>query len=164
MDLSRAAATGPLERVKEIDIIRGFALLGILLVNISTFKAPGFVVQLSPADYSGAVNQALAWFIDVLVRGKFYTIFSFLFGLGFYIFISRLQEKGLPANILFKRRLLVLLGIGLLHLVLLWSGDILHTYALTGFFLLLFIRVPAAKLKWWILVLLILSTLIIGFL
>lgn len=162
MSAPAAGAVQPQERISEIDIIRGFALTGIILVNISLFKAPGFAVQLSPSDYSGALDQVLAWLVEILVRGKFYTLFSFLFGLGFYIFISRLQEKQLPARSLFKRRLMILLTIGLLHLVFIWSGDILHTYALVGFFLLLFLRVPPEKLKLWVVVSLALSLAILG--
>jgi uncharacterized protein len=129
------------ERIAALDIIRGFALLGILLVNMPAFHSPDFLRQmyslpenLSPSD--GWVRL----FFDMFVQTKFYTIFSFLFGLGFYIFISRAEQKGLAMYRLFSRRLLILLIFGLLHLVLLWYGDILHTYALIGFLLLFFYK------------------------
>ncbi|WP_338449666.1 DUF418 domain-containing protein [Niallia oryzisoli] len=134
------------ERIVTIDIIRGFALLGIFLVNMPAFHSPAFLVR-SP-DYTG-LDQWLDLLFQMFVQTKFYTIFSFLFGLGFYIFMSRAEQKGLKINRLFLRRLFALLLFGALHLVFLWFGDILHTYALTGFLLLLFYkRKPKTLLIW----------------
>ncbi len=134
------------ERIVTIDIIRGFALLGIFLVNMPAFHSPAFLE--SHPDYSG-VNYWLDLLFQMFVQTKFYTIFSFLFGLGFYIFMSRAEQKGLQINRLFSRRLFALLLFGVLHLVFLWFGDILHTYAITGFLLLLFYkRKPKTLLIW----------------
>ncbi|KAA9014198.1 DUF418 domain-containing protein [Niallia endozanthoxylica] len=134
------------ERIVTIDIIRGFALLGIFLVNMPAFHSPAFMV--SYPDYSG-VNYWLDLLFQMFVQTKFYTIFSFLFGLGFYIFMSRAEQKGLKINRLFSRRLFALLLFGALHIVFLWYGDILHTYAITGFLLLLFYkRKPKTLLIW----------------
>ncbi|HHT7190036.1 TPA: DUF418 domain-containing protein, partial [Bacillus cereus] len=83
-----------------------------------------------------------------------YTIFSFLFGLGFYIFMSRAEAKTDRPKILFVRRLLILLLFGFLHYVLLWDGDILHTYAITGFFLFLFYKSQPRTILIWSIVLL----------
>lgn len=134
------------ERILTIDIIRGFALLGIFLVNMPAFHSPVFME--SNHDYTG-LDQWLDLLFQMFVQTKFYTIFSFLFGLGFYIFMSRAEQKGLKINRLFSRRLFALLLFGALHLVFLWFGDILHTYALTGFLLLLFYkRKPKTLLIW----------------
>jgi uncharacterized protein len=129
------------DRIVTIDIIRGFALFGIFLVNMPAFHSAEFLrsfygveAELTGADYW--VDLFFALFIDM----KFFTIFSFLFGLGFYIFMSRAEQKGLKFKQLYLRRILGLLLFGAAHLVLLWFGDILHTYALTGLFLLFFYK------------------------
>nr|WP_071393393.1 heparan-alpha-glucosaminide N-acetyltransferase domain-containing protein [Bacillus tuaregi] len=134
------------ERILTIDIIRGFALLGIFLVNMPAFHSPALMV--SAPEYNG-MDYWLDLLFQMFVQTKFYTIFSFLFGLGFYIFMSRAEQKGLRINRLFSRRLFALLLFGALHLVLLWYGDILHTYAIAGFLLLLFYkRKPKTLLIW----------------
>lgn len=133
----QAAPVQPAERISEIDIIRGIALFGILMVNMSFFKIPVMMDRM-PSAFSPGLDQAVAWLIQLLFTGKFYAIFSFLFGLGFYIFMERTLDKGLELVPLYRRRLLVLLAMGAIHLFLLWSGDILFTYALAGFILLAF--------------------------
>lgn len=142
----KSAPISSRERIVTIDIIRGFALLGIFLVNMPSFHSPVFMETFP--DYTG-VDFGLDLLFQMFVQTKFYTMFSFLFGLGFYIFMSRAEQKELRINILFTRRLFVLLLFGVLHLIFLWFGDILHTYALTGFLLLLFYkRKPKTLLIW----------------
>ncbi len=130
------------ERIVTLDIIRGFAILGIFLVNMPSFTGSEFMV------YTGA-DKTIRMLFDMFIQTKFYTIFSFLFGLGFYIFMTRAEARGEKVFRLFSRRLLVLLLFGVLHLVLLWKGDILHTYAIMGFFLLLFYRRKAKTVLIW---------------
>ncbi|MDZ4132866.1 MAG: DUF418 domain-containing protein, partial [Dethiobacteria bacterium] len=84
----------PAERISEIDIIRGLALFGILMVNMSFFKIPIFFDRY-PSSFAAGGDQIGAWVIQLLFTGKFYAIFSFLFGLGFYIFMERTLQKGL---------------------------------------------------------------------
>ncbi|CEH31888.1 hypothetical protein AM501_07965 [Aneurinibacillus migulanus] len=129
------------ERMITLDIIRGFALLGIFLVNMPTFHSPDFIRQLYdlPQDLS-SVDKVVSLFFNLFIQTKFYTIFSFLFGLGFYVFMNRAEQKGLKVYRLFSRRLLILFLFGLLHLIFLWYGDILHAYAIVGFALLLFYK------------------------
>ncbi|GEK58927.1 hypothetical protein CHL76_06490 [Marinococcus halophilus] len=146
-------ATALTERIHTIDMLRGFALLGIILANMAAFKALGFsqyadMVNTSLTETTAA-DQAVNTLLDFFVIGKFYPLFSFLFGLGFYMFYQRLTEKNFSADRIFQRRLLFLLFIGTIHLVFLWSGDILHLYAVTGFFLLMFTyRSSKAVLTW----------------
>jgi len=140
------------ERVGSIDAIRGFALLGILIVNMIAFSGP-------PGIYFSLVGTNDTWtnFWDIaasnftlfFVQGKFYTIFAFLFGLGFAIFYERAKEKtGKPIRFFYKR-LLILLLIGLVHALFIWSGDVLVFYAVLGFLLPLFFnRKPKTLLKW----------------
>jgi uncharacterized protein len=138
------------ERIGSLDIIRGFALFGILLVNMPAFHSPDFITQLYDVHLPfSPLDNFIRLIFDLFVQTKFYTIFSFLFGLGFYIFMSRAEQKRLKVYRLFSRRLLVLLVFGLLHLIFLWFGDILHTYALVGFFLLLFYKKSNKAILGW---------------
>ncbi|KMK74648.1 hypothetical protein AB990_19320 [Alkalihalobacillus pseudalcaliphilus] len=93
------------------------------------------------------VDQWLRIVLDIFIETKFFSIFSILFGVGFYIFIERAKEKGLNHYTLYIRRLLFLALIGFLHIVFLWYGDILLTYAVGGFLLLLFSRLGKKSLQ-----------------
>lgn len=138
------------ERIVSIDIIRGFAVFGIFFVNVPTMLG---MEGPEGRSYEG-IDAIVRLFYDLFIQTKFYTIFSFLFGYGFYIFMMRAEARGAKAGGLFLRRLLVLLLFGLVHYLLLWYGDILHSYALSGFFLLLlYRRKPYPMLLWGILLL-----------
>jgi uncharacterized protein len=130
-----AVPTTPSERIVTLDILRGFALLGILVVNMSGFSGRNVF------DETTAVSDQAAFFVvDVLFSGKFNSLFSMLFAVGFTLQLERLEQRaGGEARWIYVRRLLVLLAIGIAHAILLWSGDVLHMYALLGF-VLLFLR------------------------
>lgn len=126
------------ERIHILDILRGFAIFGILAVNISGFASPAY---LPGYEFTGN----LPWYDNIaealvlyLADGKFFTIFSFLFGIGFSVQIARAESKGRQLMAFYPRRLGVLLGIGVLHAILFWVDDILRLYALLGFVLLAF--------------------------
>ncbi len=121
-------------RVVEIDIIRGFALFGVLLVNMTMIDATMYS-HVSAFDLVNPFERFSALMIHFFAVGKFYTLFSILFGLGFYYFINKADGK-LVSGHLFKRRLIALFFFGILHLVFVWYGDILHVYAITGAVLL----------------------------
>jgi len=113
------------ERIQTLDVLRGFALFGILWMNMPSF-------------WEGtAFQRTFAQLGELLAEGKFYTLYSFLFGLGFSVQLLRAQARGAPIVPVYLRRLFVLLLLGLAHMVLLWNGDILHDYALMGVVLLL---------------------------
>lgn len=151
------------ERIVTLDIIRGFALLGILLVNMLLFMAPLLYVNLAITPWWTKTGDIMAdYFITIFAEGKFYTIFSFLFGYGFYIFMMRAREKGRPVVKLYLRRILVLLLIGIMHITLLWWGDILHFYAVIGVFLLLFRNKNEKTLLIWSAILIIIPIVIVG--
>jgi uncharacterized protein len=136
------------ERIEVIDVLRGIAVGGILIGNMQWFSGYGF----APASIVGQVplyDQITHFIVHFLIEGKFYSIFSFLFGFGFALQIERAEERGDPKARIFKRRLFWLLVIGLLHAFLLWAGDILAIYALMGFVLLLFRRTPNERLLKW---------------
>ena len=139
----------PAERNPLIDTIRGFALLGILLVNIALFAHPmqRILFPIDPA--ATAVDRLVDWCIRFFAEGKFYSLFSFLFGLGFGIQLLRSAERGTRLGPVYARRLGILFLIGLMHLFLVWAGDILTFYALAGFVLLLFRDVKPRTLLIW---------------
>lgn len=139
------------ERIHSIDIIRGIAIFGIFLVNWPILA--GVDSRDLTTVYEG-FDRYIRLFYDLFVQTKFYTIFSFLFGLGFYIFMKRAEEKTPHPKLLFIRRLLILFLFGFLHYVLLWYGDILHSYAIAGFVLLFFYKRKPKTLLIWSLILL----------
>ncbi|MDR7078513.1 putative membrane protein YeiB [Neobacillus niacini] len=121
------------KRIDILDYLRGLALLGIILVNI----LPLLAVKLpSP----GSADAAYQRFLFLFVEGRFYTLFSFLFGVGFYIFISRANAKGKNGYVLFLRRIAALFILGWFH-VKFHPGEALTVYAVTGLLLLPFYKV-----------------------
>ena len=135
----RPAAASAAERIELLDALRGFALFGILLANMLYWSGWIFMPESERAALAGAGQvNAQHFFHHFLVDGKFYTLFSLLFGMGFSLQLARLERRGADGVRIYRRRLLVLLGIGLVHLVLIWDGDILTLYALLGLLLPLF--------------------------
>lgn len=137
------------ERINALDVLRGFALLGIFLMNIEFFSRPlqdiggaGIDPLMQGADY---VADALIYFF---VQSKFWTLFSLLFGMGFAVMIERARHHGRPFLPTYLRRTLALLGIGLVHAVLIWSGDILVSYAIGAFTLLLLRGIRHGWRRW----------------
>jgi uncharacterized protein len=126
------------ERVSGLDTIRGFALLGILLMNISMFGLP-FAAYDDPVPAGGYAGKNLVtWFIvSVVADGKMRAIFSMAFGASVYLLIDRLIRKGAAASAadIHYRRMLWLLLFGMIHGYLIWSGDILYPYAMCGLLL-----------------------------
>lgn len=126
-----AGPTDPGDRIVSLDALRGFALLGILVINVWYFSMPLVAGEnpLAFGDFTGA-NYA-AWLLGhVLFEGKFVTLFTVLFGAGIVLFTESKERQGQPVLTLHYRRTLLLLAIGLCHAYLLWYGDILVIYAL----------------------------------
>ncbi|MFJ3390549.1 DUF418 domain-containing protein [Lysinibacillus sp. NPDC086135] len=120
------------KRIDTLDYLRGFALLGIILVNIPA------LLWIKTPDTS--IDIAYNRFLILFVEGKFFSIFSFLFGVGFYIFISRAMAKNNNAYLLFIRRIIILLLIGLVHFYF-QPGEALTVYAIFGLIALPFYKV-----------------------
>ncbi|ALS22423.1 DUF418 domain-containing protein [Paenibacillus naphthalenovorans] len=144
------------ERLKEVDIVRGFAVLGICVVNIPEMLGNGVAFE---SEYTGS-NALFRLLYDMFIQTKFYTLFAFLFGLSFYLFMRSAERRGFAAKKMMTRRLLLLLIVGIVHGVLIWFGDVLHVYAILGFILLLFYRRKEKTVLIWSLSLLVLSGLI----
>ncbi|WP_042357346.1 DUF418 domain-containing protein [Bacillus rubiinfantis] len=120
------------KRIDLLDYLRGFALMGILLVNIG----PLLEINSLPVNSADAVYWQL---LNLLVEGRFYTIFTFLFGIGFYIFMNRAQARGKNGYALYLRRLALLFTFGLLH-VQFHPGEALTVYAISGLLILPFYK------------------------
>jgi uncharacterized protein len=141
MQRIEAKPTQPGERMMELDVIRGFAILGILIVNMQFFSsAYQYLSRLRINPWTDEGDQFAKALIDALAAGKFYTMFSFLFGVGMIIFLERARQKGIREVPLFLRRIFVLLLIAVIHAFFIWNGDILFEYAVLAFFLVLFYR------------------------
>jgi uncharacterized protein len=140
-----AVPTPTNERIQSIDAMRGLALLGIFFVNMIDFHSPWmYIDQLS--YWGNQWNQFSMNMIDVLAQASFYPLFSFLFGYGFIILQNRLVARSTRFLPVMVRRLAFLFILGVMHFVLIWHGDILFTYSLCGFLLLLFIKLKGKHL------------------
>ncbi|MCZ8531751.1 DUF418 domain-containing protein [Psychrobacillus psychrodurans] len=131
--------TGVNERIISIDVMRGFALLGIFVVNMLFFHTP--YIYINPYTwYQNPSDYETFKMIDIFVQGSVYPLFSMLFGYGLAMQYMKSEANGSPFSKFAVRRLSVLLIIGCIHAFLIWAGDILITYALAGFVLILLIR------------------------
>jgi len=143
------APTPARERIDLLDILRGFALLGILIVNMGIFSFPLIAQIIRTPRGDSALDHATELLIAALATGKFYPLFAFLFGLGMWMQMERIQEAGGSPGRFMVRRLLVLMGFGLAHALLIWNGDILFVYALVGLAALLFRKAQPRTLLIW---------------
>lgn len=129
----------PKERYIILDALRGLALFGICLANFPEFSLYSFLKSDVAAGMPTAgIDRVIRYLQYIFIDGKFYTLFSLLFGIGFAILISNAMRKQADGFRVFYRRMGILLVIGFLHLMFIWSGDILVLYALIGLFLPLF--------------------------
>ncbi|TVQ61364.1 MAG: DUF418 domain-containing protein [Phycisphaerales bacterium] len=131
------------ERESSIDVLRGFALLGILVVNIQMFAFPMLFPENPGAliDYTDAWNRAGVWITNLFAFGKMMFLFSLLFGAGVIFYARKFESGGLGAGAgLWYRRMAWLLLIGLIHAVFIWYGDILVWYAVVGMTFIWWVR------------------------
>jgi uncharacterized protein len=131
--------TGPVarnERVEVLDVLRGVAIFGINVVNMMLMAWPT-TYRFRGAAWMTPLDETVGAVIRVLFAGKFFTLFSFLFGIGFSVQLARFQARGLPVVPTYLRRVAGLFLLGMLHILLLWWGDVLYYYAVIALFLLL---------------------------
>ena len=128
--------TSQAERIHSLDFLRGLAILGILFINVENFAYPD---SWSPWKYGfdAELDRNTRFWVYFLTQGKFATMFTLLFGVGFYVFMERLEKKGLGlvAIEIYSRRLLWLFIIGVFHAYFIWNGDVLYHYAICGLLL-----------------------------
>ncbi len=131
--------TAPDERIVSLDVLRGFAIFGILVVNIQDFGYPS-AARLNPTQYGEFSGIELAIWLGshIFFEQKFIALFSLMFGAGIVLFMQSKQSADRSASVLHYRRTFVLLLIGLVHAYVFWDGDILTIYALCGFIAVLF--------------------------
>ncbi len=138
-----------LARIEVLDVLRGFALLGIFLMNIEYFNRPFQEFGLGIPEGTAGWDYAVARLTEIFVTGKFWVLFSMLFGMGFVVMQTQAQLDGRPFTAIYLRRTGALLIFGLLHIALLWSGDILHSYALVAF-VLMWLPMTSVRASIWI--------------
>jgi uncharacterized protein len=140
------------ERLPLLDVLRGFALWGVFVSNSFTWFSGRIMLPREQAQALAAppFEAVVGGLYQFFVNQKFVTLFAFLFGLGFSIQLRRAESRGASLGRVYSRRLLVLLGIGLVHFVALWVGDVLSTYAVLGFTLLLFRKCSDRTLWMWV--------------
>ena len=144
-----------------LDALRGFALLGICLANYPEFALYTFLKPESVASMpSYGIDYITKYLLYILIDGKFYTIFSLLFGIGFSIILENNFKRGANGILVFYRRMFYLLLIGFAHLMLIWSGDILMLYAAVGMLLPLFRKCKDTTIIIWAAVMLLLPVLV----
>ncbi len=140
---------GPGERVLLLDGLRGFAIFGILFANIDVMAFPEGYPRIGQELFPGGLDESVRWFVRFAVEGKFYTLFSVLFGAGLAIQAERATAAGRSFGWATLRRLLVLLVLALAHDVLIWNGRILLAYATIGLLCIPFRRARARTLLIW---------------
>jgi uncharacterized protein len=141
-----AGPTADSERLDIIDALRGFALGGIFLLNLASFTGFAFMTpEQMAASPTASVDLPVAGLTVWLGYGKFYSLFSLLFGIGFSLQLAAAVRRGDDKLTVFRRRLLVLMAIGAVHLYF-WEGDILFLYSIMGFFLIPFRKATDARL------------------
>jgi uncharacterized protein len=138
------------EREPILDVLRGFALLGILLVNIALMRGPELYTLLAGEipDPSEGIDRIVDGAVSWLATGKFVSSFSLLFGVGAGLIVGRALAAGRSPHGLLARRYVWLLAFGLAHMILLFPGDILFVYGITGMVLLAFINVQPRTAVW----------------
>ena len=154
-----AVPVAPSERQPALDVLRGAALLGILLVNVQLMAGPQLIEQLFGLRdvTASALERVLGGLIGWLVAGKFISSFSILFGVGAALIAERALARGRAPRRLLARRYGLLTLVGLAHMVLLFPGDVLFLYGVTGLVLLAFLRARDRTLGMWVITLLSLS-------
>jgi uncharacterized protein len=127
------------DRIDILDGLRGFAILGIFIINARIFSGYAFISAEEKQDMLWAeADHIFNWIHIVFFSAKFYTLFSLLFGIGFAILLVRAMQNNRPFLSFFSRRLFILFIIGLIHLWAIWYSDILVFYALCGFLMIAF--------------------------
>jgi uncharacterized protein len=138
----RTGPVNPSDRIDSIDVLRGIALLGVLAINLVTeFRVSIFEQFLPAARLTSPLDRIVETVLTLAVDLKAFALFSLLFGAGLAIQFEHLVASPRRAALLL-RRLIVLLGFGLIHLCLIWNGDILTEYALAGLIVLPFLWGP----------------------
>ena len=133
----------PNQRIEPIDILRGIALFGVLVINLlGEFRVSIFTQFVTSPPATHPTDRWIETYIPVFIEMKAFALFSLLFGIGLAIQMERITSRRGPTARLLIRRLAALLLLGVIHLTLIWNGDILTEYAVAGFIALPFLLLP----------------------
>jgi uncharacterized protein len=149
------APTTSSEREPILDALRGVAVLGILPINVQLMRGPEFWASMAAAPApvvevaASTTDRVAAGLLGLLVAGKFLASFALLFGVGAAIIVGRALARGQRPRAVLARRYAWLLPLGLLHMLLLFPGDLLFLYGLSGLALLAFVDVRSRTAWWW---------------
>ena len=130
------------KRIDLLDIFRGFAVFGIFVVNIEIMNCTFFNQAGFSGQWTSTIDQVSVRILQLFFYSKFFPIFSFLFGLGISMQALKRIEENKNSSTFFFRRMLGLFIMGALHVLFLWSGDVLHLYALLGFLTVVLLKLP----------------------
>lgn len=133
------------ERIQSLDVVRGFALIGILLMNVEFFNRATADIGTGMQTGLAGANFWVSYFVQYFVTGKFWTIFSLLFGMGFAVMLTRAERAGRSFLVPYMRRIAALAIFGALHHIFFFAGDILFSYAVAATALLV---VLYGRTKW----------------
>ena len=145
------------DRLHYMDVLRGFAVMAIFIVNIKGMFQP-FAYYMNASLWTAANDEMIAVLQAIFVDNKWRTIFTALFGAGLVLISEKADKAGTTSGGRLRRRLFFLLIFGLIHLIGIWTGDILTIYALAGFVAMLFRNMPLGKLTIWMAVILVIGT------
>lgn len=149
-EITRAAPTAAAERIPVLDVLRAFALYGVLLANsVPWFSGRAFMPRAELMAQTSTVDEVFLTLLNIFVDGKAMSLLTFLFGLGFSLQLMRAEAGGRSVIPTHLRRLAAMALIGVCHVLLIWWGDILWGYALAGVGLVFFRRVRGWKLLVW---------------
>lgn len=149
--LTLAIPTAKLERFEIMDVLRGFALFGVLIANLAELGGADILATSTQLEAlsSAPTDRVVTWLLDLFVFDKANTLFAVLFGMGFWIQMERLSARGIAFGSLYLRRISLLLGLGLLHLFGWFAWDILHLYGAAAF-ILYFSRNLSDRTLFWV--------------
>jgi len=150
LDRPAGTPTRKADRYVVMDALRGFALLGVMLINLYEFGGVDVLItaeQLAALP-SVAMDGRFEFLLRLFVYDKANTLFAFLFGLGFWVQMERLEARGAPFRSIYLRRAAILLTLGWIHLLCLFGWDILHIYGIAAFILFASRKLPDRALLW----------------
>ncbi|RFB04959.1 DUF418 domain-containing protein [Parvularcula marina] len=148
LDMPAAGPVTGAERIAYLDILRGFAVMAIFAVNIKAMLMP-FPWYMNPTAWGSELDQTIATIQKFIVDDKWRTNFSALYGAGLVMIWERMRARGIESRVVLWKRNLWLILFGAIHLFLMWIGDILFTYGVTGLLAVLFVKMAPKKLFIW---------------
>lgn len=148
--MSQLYPTSTQQRIQYLDILRGIAILFILIANVHFASGYIFLSDVDKISFTAlSLDKTLEYILHIFIEKKFYTIFSMLFGIGFALQFEKAKQNNRSFVPFFSRRMLILLLFGVLHLFFIWIGDILNLYALLGVLLIFFRNCSDRQLLKW---------------